>query len=134
MPIVVEVKSQEDYAKWVAEQQKAMLALKEDPNKEWDVAELKAKGEKVYAANCVACHQAAGTGAGAFPALVGSKVVLGAQDEQVSRLLNGKGAMPAFKQLSDVELAAVMTYTRNAWGNQAEDNIVQPKEVLAARK
>jgi cytochrome c oxidase subunit 2 len=141
MPIVVEVKSEEDYRKWVADQQKAMLALKEDPNKEWTVQDLLAKGEKVYATNCAACHQATGKGVpGAFPALEGSKVVLGPQDAQVTLLLNGvvrdgkPTAMAAFKQLSDVELAAVMTFTRNAWGNKPEDNIVQPKEVLTARK
>ena len=76
----------------------------------------------------------------AFPALEGSKVVLGPQEAQVATLLNGvvrdgkQTAMASFKQLSDVELAAVMTFTRNAWGNKAEDNIVQPKEVLASRK
>jgi len=73
---------------------------------------------------------------GAFPALEGSKVVLGAQEDQIALLLNGKQgtAMASFKQLSDVELAAVATYTRNAWGNKADDNIVQPKDFVAARK
>ncbi len=137
MPIVVEVKTEEDYAKWVAEKQKAMLAMKEDPNKEWQLADLVARGEKVYASNCVACHQATGKGVpGSFPALEGSKVVLGPQDGHLEIVLKGKAgtAMASFKQLSDVELASVLTYTRNAWGNKAEDNVVQPKEVLAARK
>jgi cytochrome c oxidase subunit 2 len=113
-----------------------MLARQDDPNKEWQVADLQARGEKVYAANCVACHQATGKGVpGAFPALEGSKLVLGPQDGQIELLLKGKAgtAMASFKQLSDTELAAVMTYTRNAWSNKAEDNIIQPKEVLAAR-
>jgi cytochrome c oxidase subunit 2 len=137
MPIVVEVKSREDYAKWVDDQQKAMLAKMDDPNKEWSQADLMARGEKVYQANCVACHQANGKGVPpAFPPLEGSKLVLGPQDGQIGIVLNGKQgtAMASFKQLSDVELAAVLTYTRNAWGNKAEDGIVQPAEVKAARK
>ena len=74
--------------------------------------------------------------AGAFPALEGSKVVLGKSDDQIALLLKGKQgtSMASFKQLSDVELAAVSTYTRNAWSNKAEDNIVQPKEFTEARK
>lgn len=137
MPIVVEVKSREDYARWVDDQQKAMLARMDDPNKEWSQADLMARGEKVYQANCVACHQANGKGVPpAFPPLEGSKLVLGPQDGQIGIVLNGKQgtAMASFKQLSDVELAAVLTYTRNAWGNKAEDGIVQPAEVKAARK
>jgi cytochrome c oxidase subunit 2 len=136
MPIVVEVKSEEDYRKWVEAKKKEILARQDDPNKEWLVADLQARGEKIYAANCVACHQATGKGVpGAFPALEGSKLVLGPQDGQIELLLKGKAgtAMASFKQLSDTELAAVMTYTRNAWSNKAEDNIIQPKEVLAAR-
>ena len=136
MPIVVNVVSEEDYAKWVAGQKKAMAANADDPNKTWTVAELAARGEKVYAANCVACHQANGKGVpGAFPALDGSQMVNGPQDGQVAILLNGKNAMPAWKgTLSDTEIAAVITYTRNSWSNKADDNIVQPAEVLAARK
>ncbi len=137
MPIVVEVKSEEDYRAWVEGKKKEMLAKQDDPNKEWQQAELQARGEKVYASNCAACHQASGKGVpGNFPALEGSKLVLGPQEGQIEILLKGKAgtAMASFKQLSDVELAAVMTYTRNAFGNKAEDGIVQPKEVLAARK
>ncbi len=137
MPIVVEVKSAEDYKKWAEGKKKELLAKQDDPNKEWILADLQARGEKVYAGNCVACHQANGKGvAGAFPALEGSKLVLGKQEDQIALLLQGKAgtAMASFKQLSDVELAAVMTYTRNAFGNKAEDNIIQPKEVLGARK
>ena len=136
MPIVVEVKSEADYKTWVDGKKKEMLAKQDDPAKEWQVADLQARGEKIYAANCVACHQPTGKGVpGAFPALDGSKVVLGPQDAQIDLLLKGKAgtAMASFKQLSDTELAAVLTYTRNAWSNKAEDNIVQPKEVLAAR-
>ena len=136
MPIVVNVVSEEDYAKWVADQKKAMAANADDPSKTWTVAELSARGEKVYAANCAACHQANGKGVpGAFPALDGSQMVNGPQDGQIAILLNGKNAMPPWKgSLSDTEIAAVITYTRNNWTNKADDNIVQPAEVLAARK
>jgi cytochrome c oxidase subunit 2 len=136
MPIVVNVVSEEDYAKWVADQKKAMAANADDPSKTWTVAELSARGEKVYAANCVTCHQANGKGVpGAFPALDGSQMVNGPQDGQIAILLNGKNAMPPWKgSLSDTEIAAVITYTRNNWSNKADDNIVQPAEVLAARK
>lgn len=137
MPIVVEAKSEADYKKWVEEKKKEMLARADDPNKEWALADLSARGEKVYAANCVACHQASGKGVpGAFPALEGSKVVLGKRDDHIAIMLNGKAgtAMASFKGLSDTELAAVITYARNAWGNKAEDNLVQPQAVKAARK
>ncbi|HRO60594.1 MAG TPA: cytochrome c oxidase subunit II [Burkholderiaceae bacterium] len=137
MPIVVDVRSDEDYAKWVEEQKQAMLAKLDDPNKEWQQGELVARGEQVYQANCVACHQANGKGVPpAFPPLESSKLVLGDQAEQIDIVMHGKPgtAMASFKQLSDVEMAAVITYTRNAWGNKAEDGIVQPAEVAAARK
>ena len=136
MPIVVKVVSEQDYATWVVQQKTAMASSADDPNKTWAAADLAARGEKVYAANCVACHQANGKGVpGAFPALDGSQVVNGMQDGQIAILLNGKNAMPAWKAtLSDTEIAAVITYTRNSWNNKASDNIVQPAEVLAARK
>ena len=137
MPIVVEVKSQEDYARWVEEQKQLMLARLDDPNKEWTQDELFERGEKVYQANCVACHQANGQGVPpAFPPLAGSKLVLGPSEGQIDIVLNGRQntAMASFRQLSDVELAAVITYTRHAWGNDPADGLVQPAEVMAARK
>jgi cytochrome c oxidase subunit 2 len=140
MPIVVKVVSAADYTTWVNGKKKEMAALADDPNKVWTIDELKTKGENVYAANCVACHQASGQGVpSAFASLVGSPVVLGAKAEQIAVLLNGKHsgkyptAMPAWKQLSDTEIASVITYTRNSWTNKAGENIVQPAEVLAAR-
>ena len=140
MPIVVKVVSAEDYTAWVNGEKKRMAALADDPNKVWTIDELKTKGDKVYAANCVACHQANGQGVpSAFASLVGSPVVLGPKAEQIAVLLNGKhsgkypSAMPAWKQLSDSEIASVITYTRNSWTNKADENIVQPSEVLAAR-
>ena len=136
MPIVVRVVSAEDYTKWVNGKKKEMAAQADDPAKVWTVDVLKTRGEKVYGANCVACHQATGKGVpGAFPALDGSPVVTGPKAPQIAILLNGKGAMPAWKSvLSDTEIAAVITYTRNSWSNKAAENIVQPAEVLAARK
>ena len=136
MPIVVNVVSAEDYTKWVDGKKKAMAALADDPAKVWTVDELKQRGEKVYAANCVACHQASGKGVpGAFPALDGDPVVNGPRPAQIDILLNGKNAMPAWKAvLSDTDIAAVITYTRNSWSNKAAENLVQPAEVLAARK
>lgn len=135
MPIVVEVKSKEDYAKWVADQKQKVAAAADDPNKQWTEAELAAKGATVYAANCVACHQANGKGVPpAFPPLDGSKIVQGPPEAQIDIVLNGKPgtAMPAWKQLSDSELAAVITYTRTSWGNKA--GAVMPAAVKAARK
>ena len=136
MPIVVRVVSAEDYTKWVGDQKKLAAANADDPTKTYSMDELKARGEKVYAANCVACHQATGKGAPpAFPALDGSKLVTGSKNDQIALVLNGKPgtAMAAFgKQLNDTELAAVITYTRNAWGNKAGE--VQPAEVKSLRK
>jgi cytochrome c oxidase subunit 2 len=142
MPIVVEVVSAEKYSAWVGEQKKKIAAAADDPNKQWTVAELIARGEKAYQANCAACHQANGAGLpNAFPALVGSKVVLGSQEEQIKLVLHGRkgvfmpnSMMPPQANLSDTEIAAIITYTRNAWGNKAQDNEVQPSEVKTARK
>jgi len=141
MPIVVRVVSAEDYTAWVDGKKKEMAALADDPSKTWTIDELKTRGEAVYAANCVACHQANGKGVpAAFAALDGSQVVNGEKAHQIAVLLNGQKTgkfpteMPAWKQLSDTEIAAVITYTRNTWSNKAAENIVQPAEVLAARK
>ena len=135
MPIVVEVMEPAQYTAWVATQQKKVAAAKVDPNKTWTLDELKAHGEKVYAQNCVACHQATGMGVpGAFPALSGSKVVNGPKADQIKLLLNGKQAtaMASFKQLSDADLAGVITYTRNNWSNKIGE-AVAPAEIKAAR-
>lgn len=142
MPIVVNVVSEDDYKKWVDVKKKEMAASADDPNKVWTIEELKQRGEKVYASNCVACHQANGKGVpSAFPFLDGSPVVNGPRAEQIKVVLNGRksdkfpSAMPPWKGvLSDTEIAAVITYTRNTWSNKAQENIVQPAEVLAARK
>ncbi len=137
MPIVVEVMSEENYSKWVQAKLDEMKAKQDDPTKEWTKEDLVARGEQVYNANCAACHQASGEGIpGAFPALVAAPSVVSPQAGQIDILLNGKGAgMPAWKQLSDVEIASVITYTRNAWANAGTgtDPVVQPSAVTAAR-
>jgi len=138
MPIHVKVVTAEEYTAWVSGKQKAMAALADDPNKVWALGDLVKRGETVYTANCAACHQATGMGAGAIKALDGSAIVTDAdKGKMIAVLLNGvKGAtaeMPAWKQLSDTELAAVMTYTKNSWSNKTEQ-IVQPADVVAARQ
>ena len=136
MPIHVKVLSAEDYSKWVDGEKKKMAVKADDPSKVWNLDDLAKRGEKVYAANCAACHQANGKGAGPIKPLDGSPVVLDADKmKQVAVLLNGQnnGAMPSWKQLSDTEIAAVITYTKNNWSNKT-GQIVQPAEVLAARK
>jgi cytochrome c oxidase subunit 2 len=136
MPIHVKVLSQEDYAAWVADKQKALAAKAEDPSKVWALPELLAKGEQVYAANCAACHQANGKGMGPIKPLDASAVVLDADKaKQIAILLNGaaNGAMPAWKQLSDTDIAAVITYTKNSWSNTT-GQIVQPADIVAARQ
>ncbi len=135
MPIHVKVLSAEDYAKWVDEKHKEMQALADDPNKAWTQEDLLARGEKVYNANCAACHQPNGKGGGAIKALDGSpKVLSDDHGVQIHVLLNGQNnIMPSWKQLSDTEIAAVITYTKNHWSNKTGQT-VQPSEVLAARK
>jgi cytochrome c oxidase subunit 2 len=133
MPIVVRVVSDEDYTKWVEEKKKEMAALADDPSKVYTLAEQMDRGAKVYAANCAACHQANGKGAGSFPALDGSKVVLGPKEGNFQIMLNGKGAMPKWAGvISDGDIAAVITYTRNAWGNKTGD-VYQTPDLVAAR-
>jgi len=136
MPIVVRVVSQDDYSKWVGERKKLMAAAADDPSKTYEQDDLMKRGEKVYAANCVACHQANGRGTPpAFPPLAGGKLTTGPKEGHIDIVLNGKAntAMAAFgKQLNDTDIAAVITYERNSWGNKS--GIVQPAEVKARRK
>jgi cytochrome c oxidase subunit 2 len=137
MPIVVRVVSAEDYSKWVGEQQKLMAAAADDPGKTWELTDLIARGERVYAANCVACHQAAGQGMPAMkaPALANSKFAAGPEQPVIDTVVHGRpgtAMQPFGKQLSDTEIAAVVSYVRNSWGNKASD--VQPAEVKARRK
>ena len=141
MPIVVRVVAPQEYTVWVAEKKKALAAAADDPARVWTREELVARGEKVYAAHCVACHQPNGRGTPpAFPPLDGSALLAGAKEKPIQVVLNGvvrdgkPTAMTAFaKQLSDAEIAAVLTFARNAWGNRVGD-LVQPSEVRALRK
>ena len=136
MPIVVKVVTQDEYSRWVDEKKKALATIADDPNKEFNIDDLKQRGERVYAAHCVACHQPTGKGAPpAFPPLDGSRVVLGPQERQIRLVLDGKPntAMAAFgTQLNDVELAAVITFTRNNWSNKT-GQVIQPSDVKALR-
>jgi cytochrome c oxidase subunit II len=136
MPIVVKVVTEDEYTAWVDKKKAELAAAADDPNKMYTVEELSPRGAKVFAANCAACHQANGQGLPpAFPALDGSKVVLGSQDAQINLVMNGKSgtAMAAFKHLSDTDLAAVLTYTRNSWSN-ATGEVIQPSDIKMARE
>jgi cytochrome c oxidase subunit 2 len=137
MPIVVEVKEKADYDKWLAERKAEAAQLKELTSKEWTLDELKERGDKIYHTTCVACHQAEGQGLPPmFPALKGSKIATGPKEGHLSIVFHGKPgtAMAAFgKQLSEVDIAAVVTYERNAWGNNKGD-MVTPKEVLELKQ
>jgi cytochrome c oxidase subunit II len=136
MPIHVKVVSAQDYTKWVDGEMKLMAAKADDPSRVWTLDEIIARGEKVYTANCQACHQANGKGAGPIKPLDGAAVVLDADKaKQIAVLLNGQnnGAMPSWKQLSDTDIAAVISYTKNHWSNKT-GQIVQPAEVQSARK
>jgi len=135
MPIHVKVLSAEDYAAWVAGEQKKMAAKLDDPSKVWTLADITKRGEKVYAANCAACHQPNGKGMGSIKPLDGAAVVLDAdKNKQIKVLLNGQNnlTMPSWKQLSDTDIAAVITYTKNNWSNKT-GQLVQPADVKAAR-
>ncbi|MEY4737221.1 MAG: hypothetical protein RL302_1540 [Pseudomonadota bacterium] len=136
MPIHVKVLSAEDYSAWVAGEQKKLAAKADDPTKVWTLADITKRGEKVYAQNCAACHQANGKGAGPIKPLDGAAVVQDAdKNKQIMVLLKGQnnGAMPSWKALSDTDIAAVISYTKNNWSNKT-GQLVQPADVLALRK
>jgi len=136
MPIVVNVVSQEDYDAWVAKKKGASADAAADNTRTFDIAELEARGEKIYAGTCAACHQANGEGMpGVFPAINGSKTATGPIEDHIKTVLNGRPgtAMAAFgAQMSDADIAAVVTFQRNAWGNKMGD-AAQPMQVAAAR-
>ena len=136
MPIHVKVVSAADYTAWVTAKHKEIAAKADDPSKVWEQAALVARGEKVYAANCAACHKADGSGAGPVKALDKSPVVLDEdKSKQIAILLNGvvEKGMPSWKQLSDTDIAAVISYTKNSWSNKTGQT-VQPAEIVTARK
>ena len=137
MPIVVKVVSEEDYKAWVAKKQGNAQAAAADNGKTFDTKELVERGEKVYQANCAACHQANGMGLpGVFPAMNGSKVATGPIDAHIKIVMHGGRpgtAMVGFAdRLSDAEIASVVTYERNAWDNKMGD-AAQPADIAAAR-
>ena len=137
MPVVVEVKSKEDFARWLAERKQAALAEQELSSKAWTLDELLARGEKAYLSNCAACHQPTGQGLPPmFPPLKDSPIATGPLAGHLGIVVNGKPgtAMAAFgKQLSDVDIAAIITYERNAWGNALGD-MLTPQAVRAFKQ
>jgi cytochrome c oxidase subunit 2 len=133
MPIHVKVLSAADYSAWVGGEMKKVAAKADDPAKVWTLDDIAKRGEKVYASNCAACHQANGKGGGPILPLDGSALVQDAdKTKQIHVLLNGRNGMPAWKQLSDTDIAAVISYTKNNWSNKT-GQLVQPAEVLAQR-
>jgi len=136
MPIEVHVVSEQEYSAWVKKQLAAAETPKDEARMELAMDDLMQRGAAVFSANCAACHREDGKGyAPAFPSLDGSAVVRGAKDEQIDLVLRGRPgtAMAAFgSMLSDEELAAVITYTRNAWSNRS-GGVVQPAQIAAAR-
>jgi len=136
MPIVVDAVSESDFKKWVNRRKGQQVAAAAAAGKTWTKTSLMKRGEKVYGQNCAACHGATGAGIpGVFPAITGSKITGGAVPGHLDMVMNGKAgtAMAAFKkQLSDVDIAAVVTYERNALGNSKGD-VVQPSQVKALR-
>ena len=141
MPIVVEVLPADQYAAWVDTQKKKASASADDPAKIWDPKDLVARGQGVYTANCAACHQATGKGVPpAFPPLDGSKIATGPVEAHLDTVLNGvvkngqpTAMVPWKNTLSPTDIAAVITYERNSWGNHVGD-AVQPAQVVAAKK
>lgn len=136
MPITVIAKEESEYRAWVAEQQEAAKAAAAASDKEWDMASLMEQGKKVYDTNCAACHGATGAGIpGVFPAMTGSPISNGDINAHIDIILNGKPgtAMQAFgAQLSDADIAAVVTYERNGLGNSVGD-MAQPAQIKAQR-
>jgi cytochrome c oxidase subunit 2 len=137
MPIHVKVVSAQEYSSWVDGEKKKIAASQDDPSKVWTLDDMLKRGEKVYVTTCAACHQPNGKGAGPIKPLDGSPIVLDAdKSKQIHVVLDGRttptGQMPAWKQLSDTDIAAVITYTKNNWSNKT-GQLVQPAEVVALR-
>ena len=135
MPIVVKVVEQDEYEEWVGIKKEEAQKLAELTTKEWTTEELVSRGQSVYEVNCVACHQTNGQGiAGIFPALVGSDIVLNNKERNIEILMEGVqgAAMNSFSYLSEVEIASVITYTRQSWGNdkKGDGEVVVPKDIV----
>ena len=140
MPIVVKAVEQDEYDLWIKEKQSAAIALAELTEKDWTAEELVARGESLYITNCVACHGPSGAGVtGIFPALAGSDIVLNNKARQIEILMEGVqgAAMQSYaEQLAEVDMAAVITYTRRSWGNaeKGDGEIVVPKDIVEYKK
>ncbi len=138
MPIEVHALASADYDKWMVDQKaiKAAKAAEASSDKVWEMADLMAKGETAYNTYCAGCHKADGSGtAPVFPALKNSAVALGDVNKHIDIVIKGVAgtAMSAWGgQLNDLEIAAIVTYERNAWGNDTGDK-VQPADIKAAR-
>lgn len=136
MPIVVRAVSEDEFNKWASVQKDKMVVAAASAKKSWTKADLMKQGKKVYDTSCAACHGATGAGIpNVFPAMTGSKIATGDIKAHIDIVLNGKSgtAMAAFKgQMNDVDLAAVITYERNAFGNNTGD-FVQPADIKATR-
>ena len=136
MPIVVKAVEQDEYDLWIKEKQSAAIALAELTEKDWTAEELVARGESLYITNGVACHGPSGAGVtGIFPALAGSDIVLNNKARQIEILMEGVqgAAMASYaEKLAEVDMAAVITYTRRSWGNaeKGDGEIVVPKDIV----
>ena len=140
MPVVVKVVEKDEYNDWVLAKKEEAIKLAELTEKEWSLAELTERGEGVYQKNCVACHQMNGEGLPPiFPALAGSDIVMFDKNRNVEILMEGVqgAAMQSFaNQLSEVDMAAVITYTRQAWGNaeNGDGEYVVPSDIVEYKK
>ena len=140
MPIVVKAVEQDEYDLWIKDKQAGAIALAELTEKDWTAEELVARGESLYIKNCVACHGPTGAGVtGIFPALAGSDIVLNNKARQIEILMEGVqgAAMQSYaEQLAEVDMAAVITYTRRSWGNaeKGDGEIVVPKDIVEYKK
>ena len=140
MPVVVKVVEKDEYNDWVLAKKQEAIKLAELTEKEWSLAELSERGEGVYQKNCVACHQMNGEGLPPiFPALAGSDIVMFDKNRNVEILMEGVqgAAMQSFaNQLSEVDMAAVITYTRQAWGNaeNGDGAYVVPSDIVEYKK
>ena len=140
MPVVVKVVEKDEYNDWVLAKKEEAIKLAELTEKEWSLAELTERGEGVYQKNCVACHQMNGEGLPPiFPALAGSDIVMFDKGRNVEILMEGVqgAAMQSFaNQLSEVDMAAVITYTRQAWGNaeNGDGEYVVPSDIVEYKK
>ncbi len=137
MPIVVKVVEETEYTAWVSKQKAASIAAAADSNKTYTLAELMKKGEKAYNTSCSSCHQINGAGLPpTFPAIAGSKIATGPVQAHLDMVMNGSKKNPMMAayaaQLNDLDIAAIITYERNAWGNKTGD-FVQPSDIKAAR-